>query len=237
MPSIRSVTSGSPQRRRVQRMPLPQATPKLHSKISSFITRRARKRHRRALTLIFSSTSKRRTRTRSRNSTISRNTIALPSSTTTRSFVSSQDPRKATRRRNGLISCAQSSGTRRCSRLWPSHKVARKRAKRVDRVPLERGPPNRVQQITKHPCQLRRLILRFHRRLRWRPILPPPVNRCCLCRSRVQVRIHLPLPAPRPLPKRPPHRRLESLTCDSILPRLKWLSWLSCRAGKAILPS
>src|SRR5260370_20281309 len=189
MHSIRSVTSGSPPRSEAQRTQQQQPTPKLRSRISCSTIQRARKQRRLVLTLTFSSTSKRRIRTRSRNSTISKNTIALPSSITTRSFVSSQAQRKATRRRNGLISCAQSSGTRRCSRLWPSHKAARKKAKRVDRVPLERGPRNRGQQITTPPCQHRRLILRFHRRLRWHPILLPLLNRCCLCRTRVQVRI------------------------------------------------
>src|SRR5215831_3872010 len=41
--------------------------------------------------------------------------------------------------------------------------------------------------------------------------------------------------APQPLPNRRLHRRLESLTRDSTLPRLGWLPWLSRWAGKAIL--
>ena len=33
---------------------------------------------------------------------------------------------------------------------------------------------------------------------------------------------------------RPPHRRLESLTCDIFFPRAVWLPWLSRRASKAV---
>ena len=52
-----------------------QPTPKLRSRISSSIIRRARKQRRRALTSTFSNTSKRPTRTRSRNFTINKNII------------------------------------------------------------------------------------------------------------------------------------------------------------------
>ncbi|PYJ23408.1 MAG: hypothetical protein DME92_01105 [Verrucomicrobia bacterium] len=111
---------------------------------------------------------------------------------------------------------------------------AKKRKHMAGGLP-EPSPQSRVRQITKRRYLRPRLILRSRRRLPLRPIRLLHLNRCCLCRARVQVRIRLPLPAPRPLPKRPPLRRLESLTRDSILPRLEWLPWLSHRAGKAIL--
>ena len=55
------------------------------------------------------------------------------------------------RPRSGSISCAQSSGTLRFSRLWPSHKLARKRAKRMARGLPKPAPQSRVRQITTAP--------------------------------------------------------------------------------------
>src|SRR6266481_8702545 len=235
MRSIKSVTSGSPRPKPAQRTPQQQPTPKLRFRIFSSTIRRARKQRRHAATWTFSSTSKRPTHIRSRNSTINKNIIAPLSSTTTKSFVSSRDQRKAMKPKNELISCAQNLGTLRFSLLCPLHKVARKRPTHMAGGLPEPSPQSRVRQITKRRYLRPRLILRYRRRLPLRPIRLPRLNHCCLCRARARVRIRPLLPAPRPLQERPPHRHLESLIRDSVLLGLEWLPWLSHRTGKAIL--
>src|SRR5260370_30299644 len=159
MRSIKSVTSGSPRPKPAQRTQQPQPTRKLRFRIFSSTIRRARKQRRHAATWTFSSTSKRPTHIRSRNSTINKNIIAPLSSTTTKSFVSSRDQRKAMKPKNELISCAQNLGTLRFSLLCPLHKVARKRAKHMAGGLPGTRPQNPVRQKTKRRYLRPRLIL------------------------------------------------------------------------------
>src|SRR6266480_6668561 len=153
-----------------------------------------------------------------------------------RSFVSSQDRRKAIRPRSGSISCVQSSETLCFSRLCPWHnKVARKRAKRMGPRVLKLGLQNQVRQITKRRCLHRRLTPRFHPQLPLPRTLRQFLRRNCLRRvvaapARLQPRADQPL-----LTTSPPYRSLESLTCGTILPDFEWLPWLSRRASQAVL--
>src|SRR5437867_5503998 len=118
---------------------------------------------------------------------------------------------------------------------------------------MERGPPepgrqrSQVKKITKRRCRPRTLIIRFHHlrhsplTLLLRPTLPLRPTRplcpilllllitCLDRRARAQAPIRLLAQRHRP------HRRLESFTRDSILPRPWWLPWLSRRACEAIL--
>src|SRR5262249_20216536 len=145
--------------------------------------------------------------------------------------------RKATKRRNGSINCAPNSAMLRFSRRYQCHRTPRKKPTRTKRGLLEVDPPDLARPITKRLCLHRSLTARFRRRLRSRRIPLPRPNLYCLRRVRAQAQaLILPtLPEHRPPPKRPPHRRLESFTCDNLLPRGFWLPWLSRRAGKTVL--
>src|SRR5215469_3770934 len=142
---------------------------------------------------------------------------------------------KATRRRNGLISCAQNLEMRRFSRRFPWHKPARKRATCTERELPKADRQSRVLQTTKRRCLPRRAIIRFRRRLRLRLIPLLRLSLCWLRRPQAQAPIRRHLPRHRPLPERLPLRRLESLILYYLLLRPRWLPWLSRRSSEAIL--
>src|SRR5215472_370696 len=123
----------------------------------------------------------------------------------------------------------------RFSRLYTFRRMPRKKPTNWDRDLLEPDLQSPAQPITRRLCLRRRLIARFHRRLRLLRIRLLRLNLCCLCPTRALALIP-PVPLERrPLLERPRHRRLESLTCDNFLPRGLWVSWVSHRASKAVL--
>ena len=123
-----------------------------------------------------------------------------------------------------------------CSLPYRSHRTRRRSPKHTQLELPEVNRPSRVHQITKRRCLHRKAIARFRRRLRSRRTPLLRLDLSCLYQARAQAPIHPALPDHRPRPKSPPCRRLESLTCDNPLPRDLRLSWISRRAGKAVLP-
>jgi len=139
------------------------------------------------------------------------------------------------RRRSGLINCGQNLEMRRFSRRFPWGRPARKRVTCTARELPKAGRRNQARQTTKRRCLRRRATIRFRRLLRLRPIPPRRLTPCWLHRAQALALIRCRVLIHRPLPERPPHRRLESLTCHPILLCPGWLPWLSHRSSKAIL--